>query len=116
MVISNMIVTLLKQKGLKQVDLCKKVGIPKSTLNNWLKLGRSIPSEYIIPICEFFDVPVEYLLTGEEINNNSTEYQLSDDEIELLKNYRKLDSRGKTMVKAKVYEEIDRMNKNLIKN
>ncbi len=35
-------------------------------------MGRSIPAEYIIPICEFFDVSLEYLLTGKENSNIST--------------------------------------------
>ena len=51
---------------LTQKELSTYISVAPSTLNNWIQLGRSIPSEYIIPICEFFDVSLEYLLTGKE--------------------------------------------------
>lgn len=57
---------LLNNSKLIQKELSTYISVAPSTLNNWIKLGRSIPSEYIIPICEFFGVSLEYLLTGKE--------------------------------------------------
>lgn len=48
-----------------QKQLATEIGVAASTVNNWLKLGRSIPAEYIIPISEF-------LLSGNhQIQNTS---------------------------------------------
>lgn len=47
-----------------QKQLAKVIGVATSTVNNWLKLGRSIPAEYIIPISEFLEVDCEFLLSG----------------------------------------------------
>lgn len=104
--INQRIVTELKNKSLKQNQLCEYIQVANSTLNNWLKLNRSIPSEYIFPISEFLSVDPIYLLTGKE---TSKSHELSEDVQELINVYEKLDGRGKTMVKAKAYEEQDRM-------
>ena len=48
-------------------------------------MGRSIPSEYIIPICEFFDISTDYLLTGKE--DTSSNIKLDNNEQRLLKMY-----------------------------
>lgn len=65
---------ILKQENLQQKELAVYLGIAPSTLNGWLKLGRSIPSEYLIRISEFLGVSVEYLLNGvdndKRYNNN----------------------------------------------
>jgi transcriptional regulator with XRE-family HTH domain len=57
---------LLAEKDIKQNKLAAHLGVPTSTLNNWLKLGRDIPPEQIIPICEFLGVSIEFGLTGEK--------------------------------------------------
>ena len=84
---SERIIFLLESTGSKQKDLCNHLGVAASTLNNWLKLGRSIPSEYAIPICEFFQADLKWLLTGE--NENLTE---TTDNLEkyLLETFREL--------------------------
>lgn len=66
MEINQRIVKLLSEKNLTQKELCQNIGVSPSTLNNWLKLNRSIPSEYLIPISEFFNVSVYYLLSDDE--------------------------------------------------
>ena len=61
------------------------MSIATSTINNWIKLNRSIPAEYIIPICEFLNITPYYLLTGKE----KEEFE-NIPEQELLESYRKL--------------------------
>jgi transcriptional regulator with XRE-family HTH domain len=65
MSINSRIIDGLESRDLTQRELCSAIGIAASTLNNWLKLGRSIPSEYIIPISEFIGTNIHWLLTGE---------------------------------------------------
>lgn len=50
-------------KNKKQKDLAEKIGISTSTLSTWLSKNRDIPPEHLIPICEFFDISLEWLLT-----------------------------------------------------
>ncbi|RKI37791.1 helix-turn-helix domain-containing protein [bacterium D16-51] len=69
-------------KELTQKQLAQTIGIAASTVNNWLKLGRSIPAEYIIPISEFLGVDCEFLLTGKHITKKKP--QISTDDIEWL--------------------------------
>ena len=65
MTINERIVEALKTgKGTTQKGLAASIGVSTSTVNNWLKLGRSIPAEYIIPISEFLNMSSYYLLTG----------------------------------------------------
>lgn len=71
--INQRVQELLNNSKSTQKDLSAYISVATSTLNNWIKLGRSIPSEYIIPICEFFDVSLEYLLTGKEKISNEPE-------------------------------------------
>ena len=86
--INHNIANLLDEKGATQKNLADYIKVSTSTLNNWLKLGRSIPSEYIIPICEFFAVPPEKVLLNTEFNSLASD--LPKDVKELISYYEKL--------------------------
>lgn len=60
------ILSLLDEKSLKMVDLCRYLGVNTSTMTNWKKRETDPPAKYIVPICEFLDVDCELLLTGKE--------------------------------------------------
>lgn len=92
MSISQNVKGLLAQKKLTQKDLSVFLGVGSSTVNNWIKLDRSIPSEYIIPICEFIGITPYLLLTGKEEPPSAG---LSDDEAELLKYFNQLPEKEK---------------------
>ena len=66
MTVNERVSCALKGQKATQRDLAAAIGVSTSTLNNWLKLGRDIPAQYIVPICEFFDVSLSFLLTGSE--------------------------------------------------
>lgn len=83
--ISQKIQDELKKHNFTQKELSTHLNIATSTINNWIKLNRSIPAEYIIPICEFLDITPYYLLTGKE----KEEFE-NIPEQELLESYRKL--------------------------
>jgi len=61
---------ILKIKNIKQKQLANAVGAAPSTVNNWINLGRSIPAELVIPICEFLKITPYELLTGKEEEKN----------------------------------------------
>ena len=84
---------LLEEKGKKQKDLADFLGTGTSTVHGWKQGNRNPSSEMLLPICEFFDISIEYLLTGKErntvkqIGNNN---DLSADEADLLSFFREL--------------------------
>lgn len=57
---------LRDEKGLKDADVVRKTGITKSTFSDW-KSGRSKPkNDKLQKIADFFNVSVDYLMTGRE--------------------------------------------------
>ena len=49
-IIYNMI-EILKEKGLKQADLCSYLDINTSTFTTWKNYDRDPPAKYIMRIC-----------------------------------------------------------------
>lgn len=57
---------LLDQKGVTAYKVAKETGLTTATLTNWKK-GRYTPKQdKLQKIAEYFDVTVDYLLTGED--------------------------------------------------
>lgn len=108
MTINDRIIQLIKSnKSFSQKNLSNYIGVSTSTVNNWLKLGRTIPAELIIPISEFFKVTCEYLLTGKETDQNFI--SIEDKEwltlIHKLPPNAQLEFRGELKGYLKCYEE-----------
>ena len=58
------------QKGLRQIDFAKEMGILQSTLSSW-ETGRYEPdSEMLVKIANYFGVTVDYLLGGKKVSNS----------------------------------------------
>ena len=96
--ISQNLSHIINEKKITQKALSKQLGVPTSTINNWIKLNRSIPSEFIIPICEFLDITPYLLLTGENVSSKSV---LGPDEQELLDIYNSLSPKSQGQVKER---------------
>lgn len=57
---------LRDEKGVKDADVAREANITKSTFSDW-KNGRSMPKpDKLSRIAEYFNVPVDYLMTGEK--------------------------------------------------
>lgn len=69
--ISERLFKIMKERGVKAVEVAKKLNINKSTVSNWKNRKTTPPAEYIIPICELLQVSPYYLLTGEESAENT---------------------------------------------
>lgn len=73
---------LRDSKGFKDSDIVKATGITKSTFSDW-KSGRSKPkNDKLQRIADFFGVSVDYLMTGEE-KENELPYYINDDAKEM---------------------------------
>lgn len=62
MSIIERITQIMDTKNLNQSDLCKMLGIKDSTFSTWKTRGTDPPAKYILLICEYLGVSVDYLL------------------------------------------------------
>lgn len=92
-------INLCNKKGLSPTAILQKLGVSTSKLTAWKK--GSLPSaSMLILISEFFEVSIDYLLTGKE----NKETKLTPDEQELLKIYGKLANEEKKEAVKRVEE------------
>lgn len=57
---------LLNERHLRAADVCKGTGLPSSLFSEW-KRGKSTPkADKLKKIADYFNVSVEYLMTGKE--------------------------------------------------
>ena len=89
---------ILKERKITQKGLCQQIGITESKLSYWLTKGKSIPSEYIVPICKYLNISPIFLLTGQE-SDSKNQITLSKEEIEFIKEYRYLSNKSKSEIR-----------------
>lgn len=107
MTISERIMSLLRQTGHTQRDICLTLNLAPSTVCDWFKRNTdSIPSAYIVPLARMFAISPTELLTGDP----SGLVLLSKDEQRLIETYRQLDPDGQTVVHAAAIEEKRRIS------
>ncbi len=96
--ISERIFSVLKDRGKKQLELAKHLQVSPSLVAKWKTPNYMPPLKAIPEICEYLNVPVEYILSGKG-TNNPTESRLSpnltEDENELIAYYRQFSDQGK---------------------
>lgn len=69
---------LLSLKGVKASDVSKATGIHPSTFSDW-KSGKSSPKQdKLQKIADYFNVSLEYLMTGEE-KETAEPYYINDE-------------------------------------
>lgn len=87
--------------------LSELTGIPLGTLSKILAgMSDSPKLVNMISICQVLGCSLDYLVTGVPENHNN--YLLSDEEIRMIENYRKLDAHGKEMTSLIIYKESER--------
>lgn len=84
-------------KAITSTKELEKIGISQQVISNWKSRNTFPKSDDLYKISQFLNVSMEYLLTGEDKENN-----LSQDETELLTNYRKLQEHDKSMLQVMV--------------
>lgn len=62
----NRLYKLRNQSGLSQLDLAKKIGSSKGTIQNY-ESGTLPKGEYAIRLARFFDCSIDWLLTGRDV-------------------------------------------------
>lgn len=62
MSVIDKILKLLHEQKKSQADICKHLGIKPNVFTTWKTRGTDPPAKFLVQICEFFDVSLEYLL------------------------------------------------------
>lgn len=82
------------KKGLKQEDLAKFINISKSAIGMYERNEREPSFEILKTLAEFFDVSIDFLLTGNDYKRDKKENLfffdiegLNDEEIEDIKRH-----------------------------
>jgi transcriptional regulator with XRE-family HTH domain len=66
MKIEDKLLKLRKEKGLSQEEVADRLNVSRQTISKW-ETGQSSPDfDKIIPICEFYNITSDELLTGEK--------------------------------------------------
>lgn len=73
---------LLQKFGVTAYQVSKATGIPQSTLINWKARGNLIRGDKAQKIADYFNVSVDYLMTGEE-KDGGEKYYLNDETAEM---------------------------------
>lgn len=82
----NILEMLCTQKNIKVTTALKNLGYSTSKGTAWR--NGSIPTgDILLKLSEYFNVSVDYLLTGKEKNSS---FNLTDEELELLNKFRHL--------------------------
>mgnify|MGYP000031242119 FL=1 len=98
---------LKSEKKITNERLSELTGIPLGTLSKILAgMSDSPKLVNMISICQVLGCSLDYLVTGVPENHNN--FLLSDEEIRMIENYRKLDAHGKEMTSLIIYKESER--------
>ncbi len=101
---------LRKENGLSQQRLSMETGIAQVTVSEY-ESGRNFPSvKTLLRLAEFFGVSTDYLLGLTDIRG-TLRSGVSDDEAELLNNYRSLPPSERLLVRSYLQALCDRRGK-----
>lgn len=98
------VIELTRKKGITGSELCTILNINKSAMVHW-KRGAYPTLPTAVKMAEYFDVSVEYLMTGKDIEG------LSADERDMLNLYRSLDDRDRDVIKIVMFNLIQRYSR-----
>ena len=89
---------LMNENNASAYKISKETGISDRLIGYW-RNGDKLPgAENLLTIANYFGISVDYLLTGRD-----NETALSDDEKNLLDNYRQLSDQGKDAVRLTLF-------------
>ena len=63
---------LCEKRGITPYRFCKDTGINSSTISTWKKKGNECSAKTGKAVCEYFGVTMDYLMSGEEPTEESS--------------------------------------------
>ena len=106
MSIIERVVRTMDLKHLNQTELCRILQITNSTFSSWKTRGTDPPAKYLILICDFLGVSIDYLLGRTNEPNTSNTSQLTQNEQELLDIFKNFSERDQIKILGKMEEWI----------
>lgn len=103
MLMVDRINALAKEKGISISKVEKTVGLSNGVIGKWIKQNPTCDKLKLV--ADFFGVSLDYLVYGKD--DTTKNKQLTNDEQELLENYRKLDDNKKEEISKKIKEQND---------
>lgn len=79
--VGERIKSLRKKLGLTQSQLGEKLGVHANTISMYEKGNRNIPTKTLKILSEIFNVSIDFLLNGEEKQNNEISLSSLDEEL-----------------------------------
>lgn len=74
--IAEIVAKELKTKGIKKVEFARLINVSPQSLNNWFN-RTGIPNSQLSNIAKAINVPIDYLLTGDnKMPNNTVSFEL----------------------------------------
>ena len=64
----------IKEKGLNRTTFAKDFGISESTIRNWIRNDYIPPADTVYKLANYFGVPMEYLIVGNETELDDTDF------------------------------------------
>ena len=111
MTCAERLIEVRKKNGYTRKMLADELGIPYKTISNYETGEREPGHSYIIKVAQKFGVTTDYILgmdsTDGSIKNSSSD--LSEEELEVARDYKDLDHHGKTAVRVIVDVEKKRV-------
>ncbi len=100
----------IKECGLTQKSLAERVGLSVTAMNNYVA-GRIPDAKLMYKICDVLGIRIEWILTGQGVKRKEDEFNLSNDERELLEAYSKLNYEERIIAKGKLFEIVNNRNR-----
>lgn len=104
------------KKKLSQGEVAQELGVKRVTYSKYETGDIAIKDEHLVTLSKFFGVSIDYILCLSESPAVATKENerigpddLTDDELKLIRRYRKLDEDGREIVLAKELEVIRSM-------
>lgn len=94
---------LLDERHLTTAEVCAATGIGQATISAWKNRNGMLGANYLLLLSKFFNMPVEYFITGEIIEWDRKTQEIyaidyyTEDEKYLIECYRKADDLTKSM-------------------
>lgn len=70
---------LCNAKGITTYRFCKDMSVSSSTISTWKKKQTIARPELAKKVCDYFDVSMDYLMTGKEIETKESQLKLRDE-------------------------------------
>ena len=101
MIISRRIAELRARYQLKQKDLADRLDVTPKTISFYELGQRNPPIDMVVKLAKMFHVSTDYLLLEEEpISIKSASIRLSEEEINIIEQYRTLNDTGKEAIQS----------------